>query len=124
MDKLAWDTLEVLTEKLDQYRYQGFDVDELYRQIIAAARFISLIRRELAPGLRNRIAVTQASGPDKVMRDMAVNNFNSNLQVFADLINELYINLVELDKAEAKGRMPIYARMPELRDIGNELIGN
>ncbi|MDR3144861.1 MAG: hypothetical protein LBU21_01135 [Treponema sp.] len=124
MDKMSWDAVEVLTEKPDQYRYQGFDLDDLYREIIAAARLVALIRRELLPALRQRIAAFQISGPDKVIRDMTVNNFNSNLQVFADLVNELYINLVELDKAQARGRMPVYARMPELRDIGSELIGH
>ncbi|MDR2403647.1 MAG: hypothetical protein LBD78_06410 [Spirochaetaceae bacterium] len=124
MDKMAWDLVEVLTEKVDQYRYQGFDLDDLYRQIIATARFVALIRRELVPGLRQRVAATHISGPDKVMRNMAVNNFNSNLQVFADLVNELYINLVELDKTQAHGRMPIYAQMPELKNIGIELIGH
>jgi hypothetical protein len=124
MDKMAWDELEVLTEKMDQYRYQGFDMNDLYRQIISTARFVSLIRRELIPGLRQRVAAVRISGTDKVMRDMAVNNFNSNLQVFADLVNELYINLVELDKAKAHGHMPLYAQIPELRDIGIELIGH
>jgi hypothetical protein len=123
MDKLAWDEVESLTERLEQYRYQGVDVKDLYRQIVAAARFIDLIRRELVPGLRHRIALVKTSGSDKVMQDMAVNNFNSNLQVFADLVNELYIRLVELDKAQAKGHIPIYAQIPELGDVGAQLIG-
>jgi hypothetical protein len=54
---------------------------------------------------------------------MAVNNFASNLQVFADLVNELYITLVEMDKAEAKGHRPLYLSMAELQDIGRQLVG-
>jgi hypothetical protein len=78
--------------------------------------------RELAPGLRNRLSGA-SSGPDRVLRDMAVNNFSSNLQLFADLVNELYIKLVELDKIDAKGRRPLYLNMPELQDIGRMLVG-
>jgi hypothetical protein len=55
---------------------------------------------------------------------MAVNNFSSNLQLFADLVNELYVSLTELDKAQAKGRRPLYLQMPELSDIGRMLVGS
>jgi hypothetical protein len=122
LDKQSWDLLDILTEKLEQYRYQGYILDDLYRQIAAAARFVATTRRELAPSLRNRLSGS-SSGPDKVLRDMAVNNFASNLQLFADLVNELYIKLVDLDKIDAKGRRPLYLDMPELQDIGRMLVG-
>ena len=123
LEKQAWDAIETLTEKIEQYRYQGFQLDELYRQIVAAARFVSITRRDLVPTLRNRLSGA-SSGSDKVLRDMAVGNFASNLQVFADLVNELYINLVELDKTAAKGRRPFYLSVPELQDIGRLLVGH
>jgi hypothetical protein len=123
LDKMTWDLIEVLTEKIEQYRYQGFHLDELYRQIAAAARFVALTRRELVPSIRNRLGRGSSSGPDKVLRDMAVNNFGSNLQLLADLLNELYVNLVELDKMDSKGHRPLYLQMPELGDIGRQLVG-
>lgn len=121
LEKLSWDLIEDLTEKIDQYRYQGFDLAELYRQIIAAARFVSLARRDLVSNLRNRL--TPGTGPDKVLRDMAVNNFASNLQIFSGLIGELYTGLIELDKNAAKGRSPLYAAQPELNDVPRLLEG-
>ncbi|MCL2205858.1 MAG: hypothetical protein LBG93_07720 [Treponema sp.] len=123
LEKQSWDLIEVLTEKIEQYRYQGFHMDELYRQIIAAARFVSYTRRELVPSLRGRLTGS-STGADKVLRDMAVNNFGSNLQLFADLLNELYVSIIELDKLEAKGRRPVYMSHPELKDIGRMLVGN
>jgi hypothetical protein len=124
LENQCWDLIEDLIEKVDQFGYQGYHLDELYRQIAAAARFVALARRELVPGLRNRQDLAGVSGPDKVLRDMAVNNFASNLQLFADLLNELFIRLVELDKLESKGHMPLYAQMPELHDIGRQLVGS
>ncbi|HCC37274.1 MAG TPA: hypothetical protein DEQ14_06460 [Treponema sp.] len=124
LDRITWDQIEILTEKIEQFRYQGFHMDELYRQIAAAARFVSLTRRELIPGLRNRLGGNSLGGSDRVLRDMAVNNFGSNLQLFADLLNELYVKLVELDRLSAGGRKPLYLQMPELSDIGRQLVGN
>lgn len=122
LEKQSWDLIEELTEKTEEYRYQGFHLDDLYRQLAATAHFVSLTRHDIVPGLRNRISGA-ASGPDKVLRDMAVNNFASNLKVLADLLNELYVKLVELDKADAKGHRPAYLSIPELEDIGQMLIG-
>ena len=123
IEKQSWDLIEALTEKVEQYQYQGYHLDELYRQIAASAKFVGHARRDLVSGLRNRLGVG-SGGADKVLRDMAVNNFASNLQLFADLVNELYVNLVELDKIEAKGKRPVYLSIPELQDIGRMLVGN
>ena len=121
LEKQSWDLIETLTEKIEQYRYQGFHLDELYRQIMASARFVSVTRRDLLPTMRARFS--GGDGPDKVLRDMAINNFGSNLKLFADLINELYINLVELDRKNTKGRRPLYKSMHELDDVGRLLVG-
>ena len=124
LEKQSWDQIEILTEKIEQNRYQGFLLDELYPQIIATARFVSIARRDLVPTLRIRLTnIGSSTGSEKVLRDMAINNFGSNLQVLADLLNELYVYLVEIDKIQAKGRRPLYLSIPELKDIGRLLIG-
>ena len=123
LEKQTWDLLEILTEKIEEYRYQGFHLDELYREVLAAARFVAVSRRDLAPTLRNRLA-GGGQGPDRVLKEMAVNNFSSNLQLFADLLNELFVCLVEFDKESSKGHRPLYMSIPELSDVGQMLIGN
>ena len=122
LEKQTWDQIESLTEKIELYRYQGFHLDELYRQIIAAANFVSSVRRDMIHNLRNRIPSN--SGPEKVLKDMAVNNFSSNLQLFADLLNELYLCLIEIDKKSAKGRRPVYMSIPEAENVGRLLVGS
>ena len=119
-DNQSWDLMEDLTEKPPA---QAIHLDELYREIIAAAHFVAVVRRELVPGLRNRIGRADPAAPDKVLRDMAVNNFASNLQVFADLVNELFIKLVAVDKAGAKGRAPLHTQMADLANVGRLLVG-
>jgi hypothetical protein len=56
---------------------------------------------------------------------MAVNNFSSNLHLFADLVFELYQKVVEIDTATTvKGSRPLYQTLPELFDISNQLLDN
>ena len=124
LDKATWDQIEILTEKLELYRYQGFHLDELYRQIAASSRFVSLAR-QLIPSLKSRLGAN-SGGQERVLREMAANNFVSNLQVFADLVNELYVSLVDIDIKAAKSMKnarPVYCQMPELMDIGRQLVG-
>jgi hypothetical protein len=115
-----WTQIELLTHK--QAQNLGFDLDDLYRQISAAARFVSMVRRDLLPVLRNRLK-TEETGSRKVLRNMAINNFGSNIKVFADLLNELYLVLAELDKQESRGHTPLYLQIPELLDVGRMLVG-
>jgi hypothetical protein len=119
LDPQDWTQIEMLTHKRAQNL--GFDLDDLYRQISAAARFVSMVRHDLLPVLRNRLK-GEESGMRKVFRDMAINNFGSNIKVFADLLNELYLALAELDKQYSRGRMPLYRQMPELLDLGRMLV--
>jgi len=126
LDKNTWDQIELLTEKLEIFRYQGFHYDELYRQIYACARFVEAARNNIIPSLRSKLS-SAPNSPDKILRDMAANNFGSNLQVFADSLNELYITLVELDKASAarfKNQRPVYTTIPELSNVGRLLVGH
>jgi hypothetical protein len=113
IDKNTWDQIEVLTEKMEMYRYQGFHLDDLYRQIAACAQLVQTAHYNMAPTLRAKLTANPNS-PDKILRDMAANNFNSNLKVFSDLLNELYIALVEIDKAAAKGKPTVFSQIPEL----------
>ena len=123
LDKSVWDQIETFTEKFEQFAYQGFHLDELYRQIAASAKFVYAVRRDVAPTIRYRLGNTGANGTDKILREMAVNNFSFNLQLFADLLYDLYIKLVEIDTAGSKGKRPIYLQIPELIDLGQLLVG-
>ncbi len=128
LDAKDWNLIESVTEKSDYYRYQGYHLDELYERIYALALFIHHARTDLAPKLR-AILSNYSSGPgplgnDRVLRDMAVNNFAANLGILADLVNELYERTVELDDASSRGRTPVYATMRQLEDVGRYLVGS
>jgi hypothetical protein len=48
---------------------------------------------------------------------MAASNFVSNLQVFADLLLELYSNLIELDKQTCGKDKPVYTQFADLANV-------
>jgi hypothetical protein len=117
----TWNLIELLTEKAENYRYQGFHIDELYQQIVAIARFIFETRKDILPNIRH-LAGPVSTDADKVYREMAINNFEANLRILSDYVNELYVKSVAIDKANAKGKPASYTRMPELAELGRYLV--
>jgi hypothetical protein len=125
----TWDAIARLTEKTELYKIQGYPYKELYEQIHAAATFVHQAKIDVAPRLRillsggtETVFSRQKGGEDKILLDMAINNFPANLGVFSDLINELYVKAVEQDKADHPNERPVFERMPELKEIGRFLI--
>jgi len=123
LDKMTWTMIETLTEKFEQFRYQGLQLDELYRHVSAIARFIATARREVAPTLRSRLSGERTSGPDRVLKDMVVNAFSSNLNLLADMVGELYERLRELDVTLTKDKRPVYQQVSEFASIKDMLHG-
>ena len=128
MEQRNWDLIESMTEKSDYYQLQGYHVDELYDRILAFGEFIYHARHDLAPNLRSYLTGSTntrglgSAANDRVLRDMSVNNFESNLAVLADLVNKLFVAVVQLDNDAAKGSSPVHKTIPRLKDLGRLLV--
>lgn len=123
LDKRTWDRIDNLIEISDYTRVQGYRFDELYDQIYAMAFFISQARTEVLPRVKSYSASAgNISDRDKLLRDMAISNFGSNLAILADKVNELFLKVIELDKNEHPGRKTEYEKIPELSEVGRLLI--
>ncbi len=127
-----WDRLEGLISKSDYYKAQGFQLDELYEMVLAACHFIFEARQKLIPNLK--AIVTQSAGghrgreqqgnpeQDKVLREMAIDNFPVNLRILTDLVNELYVKTTNLDRQVHGSKPPLYEKITELKQIGRYLV--
>jgi hypothetical protein len=130
IDNRTWERVESFTELAEYVRAQGLQFHEIYEAILALARFIRTARNELLPHLRSILSrsggTTIDSGgsvvKDGVLRDMAVSNFPSNLGIMSDMVNDIYMRTVELDKLAHKTKAPVFTRIPELKDLGQMLI--
>jgi len=126
IDQNAWNVIESVTEKSEYYALQGYHFDELYERILALAVFVYHARRELQPQLRTMLSSYASgsipSGNERILRDMAVNNFASNLSILADLVNKLYTRAVELDMEAHQHGRPVYQTLKGLSEIGQYLV--
>ncbi len=124
LDPGTWNLIETMTEKVEDFRYQGYHLDELYSQILAMARFVYQARHQILPSLRFLASAgnERLNPSDRVFRDMAVNNFAPNLKVLSDKVNELYVKVAAIDKEMAGQKTPVYSQIAELREVGRYLI--
>ncbi len=116
-----WDRLDSLTTKSEYYKNQGFQFEELYEMVIAAAHFIHQARTKMLPNLKSMIS-QGGTDADRVLREMAAQNFPLNLGIMSDQINELYMKTTSLDREAHEKKRPVYGRIPELKDIGRFLV--
>jgi len=123
LQQSEWDRLDNLTTKAEYYKQQGFQFDELYEMILASAHFVHQARMKLLPNLKGMIA-QGGTEQDRVLRDMAAQNFPVNLEILSDLINELYMKVAGIDKASHDKKRPVYERIPELKDLGKYLVNS
>ena len=121
LQQSEWDRLENLTAKSEYYKQQGFQFDELYEIVLAAAHFIHQARTKMLANIKTMLA-QGGTEQDRILRDMAAQNFPVNLAILSDLINELYMKTTSLDKAAHEKKRPVYERIPELKDLGKYLV--
>ncbi|HEY9593671.1 MAG TPA: hypothetical protein VHE79_04280 [Spirochaetia bacterium] len=121
LQQAEWDRLENLTGKTEYYKQQGFQFDELYEMVLSAAHFIHEARQKIVPNIRSMLA-QGSTEQDRVLRDMAAQNFPVNLAILSDLINELYLRVTAIDRAAHEKKKPVYERIPELKELGRLLV--
>ena len=107
-----------LTEHSEDFVLQGFHLDDLYYDIIALARFVYLVRRDVLPNI-NSIAEanTKMATADKVYRNMAFSNLAPNLNLLASMVLELYRATLQYDTKMAGKGKTVASRIADLADM-------
>ena len=107
-----------LTEHSEDFVLQGFHLDDLYHDIIALARFIYLVRRDVLPNI-NSIAEanTKMATADRVYRNMAFSNLAPNLNLLASMVLELYRATLQYDTKMAGKGKTVASRIADLADM-------
>ena len=116
-----WERLENLSSEMGTFKMRGFEFDELYETILAAAHFIFQARAKMLPNIRSILAAGSGDS-ERVLRDMAAQTFPTNLGIFSDLVNELYVKTTTLDRQSHSKTRPVFERIPELKGLGKLLV--
>lgn len=92
---------------------RGIDLEDLYLQINAVARFINDVRVSVMPSLSRSLGSGGSTNdPQKIFRNMAVNNFGPNVDLLEEYTKELFEAVIRYDKSHSKGKAR-YEKIPE-----------
>jgi len=112
------------TEKADYPMAHEYGFAELYENLLALARFIREVNSIILPNIRALVG-TAGGGMDekeKIIQEIAVNNFPSNLGILSDMVHRIFLMVYELDKESNKNSRTFFSRNPDLKSIGQLLI--
>lgn len=98
----------------DQTRMDGLRLDDLYMGIVGLAQFIYQARTDVEPRVKSMIGRS-----DAIQDRMAADNLTNNLNIMADLANDLYVKTVAHDREnESPKRQALNKSIKELKDVG------
>lgn len=109
-----------LTERFEQYQYQGYYLDDLYRQILALFKLCEKIEKISLPDLRNQAAGVMkgiSSEREKVIRDIAVNNLPYNISLLKEMLASLFAKAKQEDSRMNNGIPAVMNTIPGIVDL-------
>lgn len=109
-----------LTERFEQYQYQGYYLDDLYRQILALYKLCEKIEKISLPDLRNQAAGVMkgiSSEREKVIRDIAVNNLPYNISLLKEMLTALFTKAKQEDSRMNNGIPVVMNTIPGIADL-------
>ena len=117
--------LAIFTEHVEDYNLHGLHVDDLYLSLLSAAKLVHELRAQVLPNIRALVysdaTIGQAAPTDKVMRDMAISNFSSNLRIYSEKLAELYVLIEAYDISNSGKNQPVKNRIPDLVNLPDYL---
>ena len=121
--KNDWIHIEDLIDSNKYYESEGYDLNDLYDQILSLSSFILKIKKEILPKLKNEAAIRmrKMSGENKILYEMTLDNLPKNLRIFYEKIIELFINAKKTDKRINGEENMLYIKLPYIREIEKNL---
>ncbi len=101
ISKNDWMDIEDLLNANQYYDATGYDLDNLYNQILTFARFLTRLERDIVPKMQNEAnaRANTLSKDNRVIFKMTVNNAPGNVKTLEELIKELFVGLKSLDRS-------------------------
>lgn len=121
--KNDWMDIEDLLGSKKYYEAEGYSLEKLYDQLKAFIPFMKAVKTEVEPTMKkeSELQIRKLPPDDVILFKMTINNLSSNLQVFYDLIKDLYLAIKKLDERVNGVNNTIYRRMPHYFELEKRL---
>jgi hypothetical protein len=121
--KNDWIDIEDLINSNKFFEEEGYDLDQLYGQILSFTNFLKKIKEEILPRIlrESPSRMNKMSNDNRILYKMTVNNTSGNLKIFYAIISELFHSVKKLDSTiNGEGNM-LYSKLPHFKSIERNL---
>jgi len=123
IQKHDWIDIEDLIDFNKYYEAEGYDLNELYDQILTFSSFLLKIKNEILPRMKSEAAfrVMKMSADNKILFEMTLDNLPENIKIFYDILIALFINVKKVDRKLNGEQNTLYLKLPYMREIEKKL---
>jgi hypothetical protein len=119
ISKSDWVDVEDLINSNKYYEAEGYDLEKLYEEILAFARFLTKIKGEVLPRIRleTESRLRRLAADNQILYRMTMDNAPGNVKVFFDLVSSLYIHLKRLDKEKNGEGKALFNKIVYIKEV-------
>ena len=121
--KNDWIDVEDLIESNKYYEGEGYDMERMYDQILSFSRFLDKLKKQMLSKMKGDAEkrITRMSADNKILYKMTVDNAPGNVNIFYEILRDLFSQVKSIDeKANGPDRM-IYGRHAYFKEIEKNL---
>ncbi|UCB47288.1 MAG: hypothetical protein JSV25_07730 [Spirochaetota bacterium] len=115
----VWMHIEDLMNARQEYQIVGYELETLYEQILSLTSFFQTIKKEVLPRMMDEAQrrMTKMATDSKILFKMTLDNAPGNLDIFNDLVTELFIAVRDADTQKNGEEKALYMRLPITKKI-------
>lgn len=114
-----WINIEDLMNHTKEQQATGYELEKLYEQIHSFASFLQTIRKEVLPRMMSEAQsrMNKMATDSRILFKMTLDNAQGNLDIFNDIVSELFIAVRATDTEKNGTDNALYKKLPFVKKI-------
>ena len=119
----VWIHIEDLMNDRQEYQIVGYELETLYEQILSFTSFFQTIKKEVVPRMMDEAhsRMAKMATDSKILFKMTLDNAPGNLDIFNDLVTDLFVAVRDADTQKNGEEKALYKRLPITTKIAEVL---
>ena len=115
----VWINIEDLMNAKQEYQVIGYELEPLYEQILSLTSFFQTIKKEVLPRMMDEAQrrMTKMATDSKILFKMTLDNAPGNMDIFNELVTELFIAVRDADTLKNGEEKALYKRLSITKKI-------
>jgi hypothetical protein len=117
--KSVWIHIEDMMNGTKEHQAVGYELEKLYEQIMSFATFLQTIKKEVLPRMMSEAQrrMNKMATDSRILFKMTLDNASGNLEIFDELISELFISVRAMDTEKNGKENALYTKLSYMKNL-------